>query len=124
MKSSCGIFLVVMFGSASLAACGGGGGGGSPSPAPAPHQITISWNANREAAVNSPGGGYKVVISGQPVIDVPYPSGTSVTTTLMSGNYTATVTAYSAIHPSTGLPATGGSGSTSLPSTTLSINVP
>lgn len=125
MKSLYRFILVALLGSALLASCGGGGGGSSPPPAPTPHQVTISWAANREAAVNSVGGGYKVAISGQPIIVVPYPSTTSATTTLMSGSYTATITAYSAIpaiDPNTGLPAVGASAS--LPSTTLAINVP
>lgn len=122
MKLSYRFIWVALLGSALLASCGGGGGGSSPPPAPTSHQVTISWAANREAAVNSAGGGYKVAISGQPIIVVPYPSTTSATATLMSGSYTATITAYSAIDPNTGLPAAGAS--TSLPSTTLAINVP
>jgi hypothetical protein len=120
MKLSYRFIWVALLGSALLASCGGGGGGSSPPPAPTSHQVTISWAANREAAVNSAGGGYKVAISGQPFIVVPYPSGTSVIATLMSGSYTATITAYSALDPSTGLPGT----STSLPSTSMTINVP
>jgi hypothetical protein len=65
--------------------------------------VTISWAANREAAVNTTGGGYTVAISGQTPIDVPYVSGTtaptSTTTTLLSGSYSVTVTAYSALKP-------------------------
>ena len=89
-----------------LTACGGGGGGSSPPPpppTPTSHSVTISWAANREAAVNSAGGGYTVAISGQTVINVPYTSGvaapTTTTTTLMSGSYSGTVTAYSALDP-------------------------
>jgi methionine-rich copper-binding protein CopC len=83
------------------------------------HQVNISWAANREAAVNRTGGGYKVAIIGQPVIDIPYPSLTNAVLTLMSGNYTGTVTAYSAINPSTGL-----AGSSSSPPTSFFISVP
>lgn len=107
-----------------LTACGGGGGGAPP--APTPHAVDISWTANKETAVNSAGGGYKVAISGQPVIDVPYPypaSGPAATTTLLKGNYTVTVTAYSAIDPVTGMPASGVM-STSMASPPLAINVP
>jgi hypothetical protein len=113
--------LCALLGSSILIACGGGGGGGStPAPTPTSHQVTISWAANREAAVNTTGGGYKIAVSGQSVIDVPYPSGTRTIITLMSGSYTATITAYSALNPSTGL----SGASTSLPSTILSISVP
>lgn len=87
---------------------------------PSSHQVTISWTANREAAVNATGGGYKINISGQPFIDVPYTAPTNKIVTLLSGNYTATITAYSALNPSTGLPGT----STSMPSSTFAIIVP
>jgi hypothetical protein len=109
------------------AACGGGGGGSAPPPpTPTSHVVNISWASNKEAAVNSIGGGYQVAISGQPVINVPFPyaaSGASVTTTLMSGNYTVAVTAYSAMNPSTGIAASGVT-STSLPSTPFALAVP
>ena len=109
-----------------LSACGGGGSS-PPAPIPTSHAVNISWAANREAAVNSAGGGYIVAISGQSPINVPYVSGlaapTTVAATLMTGSYTATVTAYSALNPTTGL--TGGTtGSTSAPSTALNISVP
>lgn len=104
-----------------LSGCGSGSGG--PQPTPTSHKVTISWDANREAAVNSAGGGYTVAISGQAPINVPYVTGpaapTTTTTTLMSGSYSVTVTAYSALTP----PA-GGSGSKSLPSSTYSFSVP
>ena len=108
-----------------ISACGGGGGG-APPPTPTSHAVDITWNSSKEAAVNSLGGGYKVAISGQPVIDVPFPysaSGLVATTTLMSGNYNVTVTAYSATNPSTGLAASG-VGSSSLPSSSFAIFVP
>jgi hypothetical protein len=116
-----------------LAACGGsGGGGGSGSSGSSsgsgtaqglvPGAITISWNANRESGVNSPGGGYVVAVSGQPLITVPYVSGvsapTSTTISLSSGTYTISVSAYAA------LDAHGGtSGSTSAPQT-ITVSVP
>jgi hypothetical protein len=104
-----------------LSACGGGGGG--TATAPPSHQIDISWAANREAAVNSPGGGYIVAVSGQPTITVPYVSGvaapTTISTMLKSGSYSVTVTAYSAL-----IPPAGGTGSTSQPSATYSFSVP
>ncbi len=115
----------------SLGACGGGGGGGGGNSAPPPttpatmHTVTITWTANREAAVNSPGGGYKVNISGQPQIDCPFSgfatpctSPTSVQVSLLTGAYTVTVVAYSALN------APGKIGSTSLPSASVPINVP
>lgn len=106
-----------------ISACGGGS---TPSPTPTSHVVNITWAPNKEAAVNSVGGGYKVAISGHPVIDVPFPyaaSGATAAATLMSGNYTVTVTAYSAMNPSTGIAASGVT-STSLPSTTFAIAVP
>lgn len=109
-----------------LSACGGGGGSAPPAPTPTSHVINLSWTANKEVAVNSTGGGYKVSISGQPIIDVQFPyaaSGPAAVATLMSGNYTVTVTAYSAMNPSTGIAASGVT-STSLPSTTFAIAVP
>lgn len=109
-----------------LSACGGGGSSAPPPPTPTSHVVNISWAANKEAAVNSAGGGYKVAISGQPVIDVPFPypaSGPAAAATLMTGNYTVTVTAYSAINPITGIAASGVT-STSLPSSSFAIAVP
>ena len=87
---------------------------------PTPHQVTITWTANREAAVNRAGGGYKIAIAGQPLIDVPYPLPTSKVVTLMSGTYIATITAYSALSPYTGLVGT----SASAPSSEFAIFVP
>jgi len=107
-----------------LSGCGGGGGGASaPTPIPVQHLVNISWAANREAAVNSAGGGYTVAINGQVPINVPFASGslapTTTTASLPAGNYTVTVTAYSALSPSGGT-----SGSTSLPSATFTFAVP
>ncbi len=88
------------------------------------HSVTISWLPNREAAVNSPGGGYIVRISGQPAINCPYGlptpclTPTSVQVTLLTGTYSATVVAYSALN------APGGFGSTSAPSAPLVVTVP
>jgi hypothetical protein len=105
-----------------LSACGGGGGGSSP-PAPTSHTVNISWAANREAAVNSTGGGYTVAISGQSPINVPYVSGlaapTTTAATLMTGSYSVTVTAYSALNPPGGT-----TGSTSVPSAAFNFSVP
>ncbi|MGB8516677.1 MAG: hypothetical protein WCD45_02195 [Gallionella sp.] len=119
--------MVAFFSSAFLAACGGGSPSQltSPSSTPTSHVVSITWVANAEAAVNSPGGGYQVNISGMPTILVPFPydpAGPSATMALTSGNYTATVTAYSTMNPSTGIPVPG-TLSTSAP-TVLAINVP
>lgn len=118
--------ILMLYVAGALVACGGGGSGTPPAQPATAHSVTLSWAANRDAEVNSIGGGYKVAITGQAVIDVPFPyagSNPSVTTTLMSGNYTATVTAYSATSPVTGMPAAGIVNS-ALPSIALAINVP
>lgn len=105
-----------------LSGCGSGDDGSSPAPA-ANHAVTLAWAPNHEKGVNSAGGGYRVAISGQPTIDVPYISGpaapTSTVTTLYTGTYTATVTAFAA------LDARGGrSGSRSEPSSPFTVVVP
>lgn len=113
MKLSTYRLILVSLSALFLSACGGGGGGGAaPAPAPTPtsHTVNISWTANREAEVNKLGGGYVVAISGQTPITVPYVSGptapTSTSTTLMSGSYSVTVTAYSALNPTGNVSAT------------------
>lgn len=109
-----------------ITACGGGGGSAPPPPVPTSHVVNLSWTANREAAVNRAGGGYKVAISGQPVIDVPFPyaaSGAAAVATLMSGTYSVTVTAYSAMNANTGIAASGVV-SSSVPSAAFTITVP
>jgi hypothetical protein len=106
-----------------LSSCGGGGDSGS-SPAPETnHSVTLAWAPNHEKGVNSAGGGYRVAVSGQPTIDVPYISGpaapTSAVTTLHTGIYTVTVSAFAA------LDAQGGStGSRSDPSPPFTVIVP
>ena len=109
----------------SIAACGGHGGGGSSPPPPVVvtnHTVTLSWTANHEKGVNSTGGGYHVAISGKPTIDV-LSSGstapTSTVTTLQTGTYTVTVTAFAALDAQGGL-----TGSVSAPSQSLIVNVP
>ncbi len=71
--------------------------------------ISINWAANREAAVNTTGGGYRVyytqnssLTSSAPAKDVPFSSGTTAPTTttlsgLVSGTYNIYVVAYSAM---------------------------
>ncbi len=92
--------------------------------------IQISWDANLETAVNSPGGGYKVYYSsnsgfnpgdvGVTEIDVPYSSGasapTSVLTPLNPGIYYIRIAAYSALNAPG---ASGGSVSTTTPQITI-----
>ncbi len=88
-----------------------------------PPAVTLVWAPNHEKGVNSAGGGYQVSISSQPTINVPYASGatapTSVVTTLPKGTYTVTVRGYAA------LDAQGGStGSVSASSQSIIVNVP
>lgn len=97
--------------------CGGGGDGSSPNinPNPSPiddslSNVKISWTANRETAVNSPGGGYRVYYASTPgfsptegtVINVPYTSAplspTSTVISLSSGTYYFRVVAYSSLN--------------------------
>lgn len=101
-----------------VAACGGG------------TDVRVSWTANREAAVNKSGGGYKVYYSKTPGFDiagaksrnVPYQSGqtasSSATLNLSSGTYYIKVIAYSSIVGPSGTP------STSQPSAEVSVVVP
>ena len=89
----------------------------------ATRDVVLSWAPNRESGVNSTGGGYQVLISGQPAINVPYTSGptapTSTTVSLQAGTYTVTVKAYAA------LDAQGDSGgSLSAASAPITVNVP
>lgn len=80
--------------------------------------VTISWNANREKAVNSAGGGYRVYyssvnnfsIGSASALGAAYVSGatapTSVTTpALGSGTYYYRVVAYSTLNPAGALSA-------------------
>jgi hypothetical protein len=90
-----------------IAGCGGGGGG-APSVSVS---VQVSWNANREAAVNRPGGGYRVYhsrssgfdIATASFVDVPYSSGatapTTASLTLSSGDNFIRVVAYSDLNP-------------------------
>ena len=105
-----------------LSSCGSGSDGSSPRPATI-HTVTLAWAPNHEKGVNSAGGGYRVAISGQPTIDVPFTSGTTAPTstvaTLQTGIYTMTVSAYAA------LDAQGGAtGSLSAPSQPFTVVVP
>ena len=87
----------------SLSGCGGGGGD-------VPSITVLSWDANREFSVNSPGGGYRVYYSTNPgfdistanIVDVPFVSGpaapTSIVIPLSSGTYYIKVVAYSTLN--------------------------
>lgn len=95
-----------------VAACGGGGGGGVSGPPSITANVQISWDANRETAVNRVGGGYRVYysrtsgfdISGATFVDVPYSTGATAPTTanltLSSGDNFIKVIAYSDLNPS------------------------
>jgi hypothetical protein len=114
---------VALVASALLAGCGGGGGSSTPRPI-TNHSVTISWAANHETGVNSAGGGYHVMISGQPApIDVLFNGTTTPTSappvTLQTGTYSVTVTAFAALDKLGGT-----TGSVSAPSQTLTVNVP
>ncbi|HED16234.1 MAG TPA: hypothetical protein ENI64_05400 [Gammaproteobacteria bacterium] len=117
-----------------VTACGGGGGTSEPPPRPTQQvNILVSWNANRETAVNTNGGGYRVYYATtaglaltDPAVtmtDVPYISGstvpTSTTLSVQSGNrYYFKVTAYSALNR------VGQSGGTESQPSSFSLNVP
>ncbi len=113
----CGLLLAVL--AVGLTACGGGGGGSGP-PA---RSVALAWAANHESGVNRAGGGYRVSISGQPTVDVPWTSGsaapTSTTVALQPGSYTVTVLAYAALDAQGGV-----TGSVSAPSQSVTVNVP
>lgn len=115
------LFLVALFGSLWIAGCGGGGSDGAAAPPaagpppPPPPNVQISWTANRETAVNSPGGGYKVyygstagfTVPSSNVVDVPFVSGTAPTSanlTLTSGRHYFKVVAYSTLNTSGSAP--------------------
>ena len=121
----------VVFSMLMLLGCGGGGGGGSDdssddnggSSSPiGPADITVSWTANRESAVNSLGGGYRVYYSQTPnfsintatMVDVPYSGGAQSPTStvipqLPSGTYYFKVVAYSDLNTGGSTPSQEGS---------------
>jgi hypothetical protein len=117
--------------------CGGAGKPVSRGDLPSPgggdsFNVAVSWNANRERAVNSAGGGYRVYygkipgfsISGAASVEVPYvsgataPTGTSING-LAPGTYYFKVVAYSAL-----IPPQGGTGSASQPTSEFSLTLP
>ena len=91
-------------------ACGGDGRNLS-SPPSITANVQVSWVANREAAVNRTGGGYRVYasrtsgfnIASASFVDVPFDSGaaapTSTNLMLSSGDNFIKVLAYSALNP-------------------------
>ncbi len=104
-----------------LSACGGGGG--STLATITTHNVSLSWAANHQTGVNSPGGGYQVLVNGQVAATVPYVSGalapTSTAIALKTGLYTVTVRAFAA------LDAQGGSSGTySAPSQPIAVSGP
>lgn len=105
-----------------LSGCGSGDGG-SGIPPGTNRTVTLAWAPSHETGVNSAGGGYQVAISGQPTISVPFASGltapTSTVTTLQTGTYTVTVSAFAALDRQG-----GSTGSLSEPSQPVSLIVP
>jgi len=114
-----------------VAACGGGSD--APSRPVQQVNVQVSWNASRETAVNTTGGGYRVYYAttaglaltdpAVTMVDVPYVSGTTtpLTTTLsvLSGRvHYFRVTAYSAMNR------IGQSGGTESQPSSFSLNVP
>jgi len=114
----------------------GNGDSGTPSTTVSPQTIravNVSWSANRETAVNTPGGGYKVYYSvssgfditdaGVTVVDVPFiappAAPTSISLQLVSGQYYFRVVAYSAL-----IAPWGSGGSISAPSAQIALSVP
>lgn len=97
-----GLVLVALI---ALSGCGGDASGSAT-----PAVVQVTWTANREAAVNSAGGGYRVYhssmagfdIAAAKVLDLPFVSGsapTSTKLTLPSGTHYIRVVAYSALNP-------------------------
>ena len=112
--------FVVIVTSIFVISCSGGSDNSSVAVTPcsgANKNVTVSWAANKEAAVNTTGGGYKVYHSrtsgflagdtGVTVVDVPYSSGsaspTSTTLSLVSAecSHFIRVTGYSALNGGT-----------------------
>lgn len=95
--------------------------------------VQVSWTANKETAVNSTGGGYRVYYSTTSgfntatasYVDVPYAGGASTPTTanitgLMVGTYYFKVVAYSSMNQ----PGQTSGGSTSAASAQFQISLP
>lgn len=126
--------LIFLFGIISIIASGGGGDGTPPPPlvCDGGSAVTVAWNANRETAVNSSGGGYVVYFSqssgfnpGDSNVcsqDVPYVSGTTAPTSAIieppSGTWYVRVAATSQLNAPG---ATGGSESAASSQTTVVV---
>lgn len=122
------IFSIFVISLLIFVSCGGGNSGGGTSAGSTPVDpcgtsysysctsktgttINISWTANKEADVNSSGGGYKIYYSktssfkitdsGVSVIDVPYTSTSTTTPVLSKGTWYFRVVAYSAVDGTT-----------------------
>ena len=128
------LLLLLVFPALLQISCGGGGSDSSPlAPPPTVNTVNVSWNANRETAVNATGGGYKVYYStssgfdisdaGVSVVDVPFvappATPTSISLQLPSGQYYFRVVAYSAL-----VAPWGSGGSMSAPSAQIALLVP
>ncbi len=92
-----------------------------PSP-----KVEVSWTANHEKAVNSPGGGYRVYTNNDDdnFISVPYVSGplaptSIILTNLLKGTNTFQIAAYSTL-----ISPWETSGTVSMKSSVITINVP
>jgi hypothetical protein len=128
------LLALMVFSALMQISCGGGGSDSLPLVPPPTHTtVNVSWDANREAAVNDIGGGYRVYYSnsagfnitdtGVTIVDVPFiappTAPTSINLQLRSGLYYFRIVAYSALTPPW-----GSGGSTSVPSVQFSLLVP
>lgn len=105
-------WALIWIGVQGLAGCGSGEGGAPATPAAINATVLVSWAANREAAVNRAGGGYRVYYSAAsgfsvataPFVDVPYAGGAAAPTqaglSLPAGTHFIKVVAYSSLNPS------------------------
>ena len=108
--------------------------GGGPNPSTgSTYNVKVSWNANRESAVNATGGGYVIyygksqgfVPSTASSVVVPYVSGATAPTSgeitnLPAGTYYVEVVAFSKLNS----PSKSNGGSNSSPSSAFQITVP
>lgn len=127
------LLVLLVFPALLLISCGSGDGSAPATTPPTVKTVNVSWTANRETAVNTTGGGYKVYYSttsgfditdaGVSVVDVPFvaqpTAPTSISIDLPSGQYYFRVAAYSALTPPW-----GSGSSTSAPSAQISLVVP
>ena len=125
--------IVILLATLVLASCGGGGSDSPPLVPPTLTIVNVSWDANRETAVNDIGGGYIVYYStstgfnitdaGVTIVDVPFvappTAPTSISLQLSSGQYYFRIVAYSSLTAPW-----GSGGSTSAPSAQISLVVP